>query len=308
MKLNLTMPNNTRVAAVMQPWEADVGAAGIRRVAQTAEALGFGRITVGEHVAIPAEHRARSGTHYMHATTALGFLAGATSTLRIGSNVALLPLQHPIVQAKAWAVLDWLSDGRADLLVGVGWLAHEFELLGVDFHRRGAICDEYIAAMIEIWTSDRPEFHGEFVDFGPDDVGSDPKPIQQPHLPVGFAGDAPGTLRRVARWGTTWAPFQTPLDRIPESLDRIRQDPAFHGRPLEVFYSLSNLKLGEGHAEKTTSFDFHTDDPERYAGQLAELAGFGITEVAILMPRVDSLQAYLDRLHWLAEEVVPRLR
>lgn len=305
MKLSLTVPNNTRVATLVQPWEDDVGGPEIARVAALADELGFHRISVGEHFLIPREHIALSGSHYMQTTTALGYLAGHTKRIRVSSNVTILPLQNPIIHAKSWAVLDWLSGGRADLVVGVGWLKDEFDVLGVDFHRRGRICDEYVEAMIELWTNDLASYDGEFIRFG--EIASDPKPVQQPHVPLWFAGDAPGVLRRVARWGVGWSPFQTPPEQISSKLDRIRNHPEYRGQHLDVFVSLSALRLADGHRPKESKLDFDTTSAQELIDVFSWLQGLGVTEAAMPIPKVASFEAYLDRLHWLSEDVMPAL-
>lgn len=105
---------------------------------------------LGEHFVVPPEHYDLSGYHYFHVVVALGYLGGRTKTMRLSSSVSILPLQSPIVQAKAWSTLDWLTGGRAEALFGVGWLKDEFDMLGVDFHKRGRMADEYLAAIIEL--------------------------------------------------------------------------------------------------------------------------------------------------------------
>jgi len=154
MRISLTIPNNHRVAALLQPWQDEVGGARIGEVAALADRLGFSRLTVGEHLLVPKNHVALSGAHYVDAPTALAYLAGHTSRIRLISNVSIVALKHPVVSAKQWAVLDWLSDGRADLMIGAGWLKEEFEVLGVDFHTRGRRLDECVEAMRRIWTSE----------------------------------------------------------------------------------------------------------------------------------------------------------
>lgn len=305
MKLNLTVPNNTRVTTLRQPWQDRVGAKEIGEISALADRLGFGRMTVGEHFAIPADHVATSGAHYVHATTALAYVAGHTERIRVAANVSLVPLQHPVVQAKQWATLDWLSGGRADLVVGVGWLKKEFDILGVDFAARGRIVDEHVEAMREVWSRDVASYRGEFVEFA--DVASEPKPLQPGGVPLWFAGDVPATLRRVARWGVGWSPYLTPLERISESIDRIGSDPAYGGQSVGVFYNLANLRLAEGHAGKDDDHDFDTWDTQRLVDQIADVRSRGVTEVAPPVPRLRSYQHYLERLHWLAEEVMPRL-
>lgn len=94
------------------------------------------------------------------------------------------------------------------MLFGAGWLKEEFDMLGVDFHKRGRMADEYVAAIIELWTKEEPEFAGEFVNFS--NVGFGPKPIQQPGVPIWFGGDAQNVQKRVAKFDNGWSPFRTP--------------------------------------------------------------------------------------------------
>src|SRR3546814_5940500 len=114
-------------------------------------------IAVPEHHVVPAEHVELSGPHYFNAHAGMACFAGATERIRVNSCINILPLQHPIVTAKSLSTIDWLSGGRVTITFAVGWLEGEFEALGVDFHQRGAIADEYIQAIVALWTAERPE-------------------------------------------------------------------------------------------------------------------------------------------------------
>ena len=165
MKFVFNLPHMLELKATMQPWELDITGADQTRMAKRADELGYDMIAVPEHFAIPDEHDGLSGPHYLQSTVAQAYLAGATSRIRLNSCITVLPLQHPIVLAKTLATADWMSSGRMMVTFGVGWLKHEFELLGVPFHERGRIADEYLAAIIELWTSDSPCFEGRYVSF-----------------------------------------------------------------------------------------------------------------------------------------------
>lgn len=306
MRLTLTMPHNTRVSSLTQEWEQRLGGRDLVRIAQHAEALGFDKMTVGEHLLVPEEHLEMSGPHYMQTTTALGFLAGATTHLRVGSHATLIALQNPIVQAKQWAVLDWLSDGRAECLIGAGWMRAEFDTLRVPFDRRGTIIDEYVQAMIALWTEPLASFDGEFIEFHR--IASEPKPVQRPHIPLGFAGDRTATLRRVAKWGTTWSPFQTPPESIRDRLDELRGMTEYGGQDITVSVAMSTLKLADGHRPKPTHFDFDTWNAQEFIDIVGWLAEQGATEVSPTVPAVDSLEHYLERLEWISAEVMPAFR
>jgi len=310
MRLNVHMLNGSRVAAMTPPaWEEGLTGADIERQLRLADELGFWKVTVPEHFAIPAAHIELSGDHFAHPTTALGFCAGVTRSLKLASLITILPLQHPLIQAKQWATLDWLSGGRAEIVAAVGWLEAEYEMLGLPFSERGAIFDEYIPAMIELWTKDLASFEGRYVNFR--DVGARPKPVQKPIIPLWFGGDAKPVLRRVARWGAGWSPFMTPPDRIPEQLDWLKSQPDYHGRPIDVMYSTFMLRFVK---EKDTTHGIRSvpeaeplTDAQKLIDQLGYLADLGVTETDIARPAHRDFEEYLDWLRWLAAEIMPNV-
>ena len=304
MKFDVSLLNSSHVKALGKPiWERDVTPAQQVAALRLADELGYWKAMVCEHLVIPGDHIELSGDHYPHAAAGVAFVAGVVPRMRVGSNVTILPLQHPIAQAKMWSTIDWLSGGRAEMLVGVGWCEEEYGMLGVPFHERGRRCDEYLAAMVELWESDRPTFHGEFVDF--EDVGFAPKPVQHP-FPIWFGGDALAVQRRVARWGAGWSPFQTPPAQIPERLDWIMSQPDHHGRPIEVVYSMMMLKLHEDHRPKDAPEADGTWNAEELVDLLGFLHGLGVTETTLSMPPLRDFEAYLDWLRWVAAEVFPK--
>jgi alkanesulfonate monooxygenase SsuD/methylene tetrahydromethanopterin reductase-like flavin-dependent oxidoreductase (luciferase family) len=101
MKFSFTLPNTARVKALAQPFEVDVTGADQVTVAKRADELGYDIVPIPEHFVVPNTHVELSGPHYFHSTVAQAFIAGATERIRIISTVSLLPLQHPVVMAKA---------------------------------------------------------------------------------------------------------------------------------------------------------------------------------------------------------------
>jgi probable F420-dependent oxidoreductase len=219
MKFSFAMPNSVRVKALTQPFELDVTGADQVVMAKRAEELGYDMIPIPEHFVVPTAHVELSGPHYFHSTVAQAFIAGATQRIRVNSTVTLLPLQHPVIMAKALSTADWMSGGRITVTFGVGWDAEEFKILGVPFHERGRMADEYLAAIVELWTSDSPEFDGKYVSFK--DVAFEPKPVQKPHLPIWIGGDAEPMLKRAARYASGWFPWLTSPAAIPAKIDFI---------------------------------------------------------------------------------------
>jgi probable F420-dependent oxidoreductase len=306
MKLSFSMPNMVRLKAMAQPWERDVTGADQQQLAQWAEKLGFEMICVSEHHIIPKAHVELSGAHYFSAYPGMAFFAGATRRIRVNSAIAILPVQHPIITAKALATIDWMSGGRLTITFAVGWLKEEFDLLGVPFHERGARAEEYIQAILALWTQENPEFEGQYVSFR--DVAFEPKPIQRPHPPVWFGGDADAVLRRVGRYGSGWWPFLTKPQDIPARIEYIKSQPDYNGKLEHVCYGLSTGRVGKNHVV--------IDDPNARADmakqemidRLGWFKTLGITMSGLPIPPLSSMQAYYDYCQWVAEEIVPAVQ
>ncbi len=273
-------------------------------VAKEVDRLRFDGVVVPEHFLTATPHVELTGNHYFDASTAQGVIAGATEHITVSSMLTILPLHHPVEMAKAIATLDWLSGGRAAVTFGVGWQEEEFKAFGVDFHRRGRMADEYLAAMFELWHSDEPTFDGEFVSF--EGVAFGPKPIQRPHPPITLGGDAPAVLRRAARFADGWAPWLTPLEDIPDRLDEIKSSPEFDGRPFSLFYSMAVQNVGEEHVIKAEHVS--SRDPQKEIDECGQLVEIGVTDTWISPPPLRDLAEYIDHLNWVADEIVPHFR
>jgi probable F420-dependent oxidoreductase len=234
-------------------------------VARRAEALGFESVWVPEHLVLPARITSRypysadgvppfsTDAPHLDPLILLTHVAAATSTIRLGTNIYLLPLRHPLVTARLVMSLDVLSDGRVTLGIGVGWLAEEFEAVGVDFATRAARTREYVRALREIWTSPEPEFHGRWVSFGP--VRFEPKPVQKPHPPLVFGGESEAALRRAAALGDGWYGVGHTPASAAEQVAKLRAHRTAAGRggaPFEISVSHGGPRLG-------------AEDLERYA-------------------------------------------
>src|ERR1700741_2443712 len=109
VKLAFSMPRLLELKATMQPWELAVTGADQTLLAKRADELGYDMISVPEHFVMPKNHVELSGPHYFHAYAAMAFFPGAPSRIRINSSIALLPLQNPMIAAKALSTLDWMS-------------------------------------------------------------------------------------------------------------------------------------------------------------------------------------------------------
>ncbi len=233
------------------------------------EQHGFESLFVPEHTHMPVERTIPHPLGYLreeHKRTldplvALTAAATATTRLRVGTGILLVPQHDPIVLAKAIASLDLVSNGRVLFGVGAGWNVDEMRNHGTDPATRFASMRERVLAMRAIWTEDEPEFHGEHVDF--DRIWSWPKPVQR-RLPVLMGGTGAKALDRVLDYCDGWAPFGIPTAELAARIDETaatrsragaRPGPGHdvheRGRPRRVRRARAGRRLAHRHLDRT---------------------------------------------------------
>jgi probable F420-dependent oxidoreductase len=196
------------------------------------EERGFDSLFVPEHSHIPVSRETPYNmggelpdSYYRTVDQFVVLTAAAVTTtdLLLGTGITLLVQRDTIQTAKQVASLDALCGGRVIFGVGAGWNIEEMRNHGTDPRTRGKRLDEQLAALKLIWTQDKAEYHGQFVDFDP--IFSWPKPTHQPHTPIYIGGsDSAATLRRVARFGDGWMPIAGPDPKtIGPQLERFRE-------------------------------------------------------------------------------------
>ena len=210
MKFGVTMPNRGPLAAPET----------MKEIAQKAEQLGYGYITIPDHIVVPRKidpnypysetgefvWSADGVTDCMEQFTLLAWIAAVTSKIRVMTSVTVIPHRNPLFMAKSLATTDVLSGGRVTVGCGAGWMYEEFEALNLPpFKARGQVTNEYIEAMKAAWTDLNPSYDGKFVKFS--DIDTDPRPIQKPHPPIWIGGESMAAIRRVVALGDTWYPF-----------------------------------------------------------------------------------------------------
>jgi probable F420-dependent oxidoreductase len=212
----------------------------IRDFARRAEDIGLDSIWMGEHVVLfdkntfgyPGSNDGRipvpEGGGMLDVTATFGFLAAATSKVRLGTGVALVPQRNPLYTAKEICTLDWLTGGRIDFGVGVGWNKEEVEACGYRWEDRGARCDEFLEVIRRLWTEPVVDFSGKWVKF--ETCRLDPKPIQKPHVPIIVGGYADAALRRAVRFGAGWYGFNRDPAGTRDMLARLDDAFAMAGR------------------------------------------------------------------------------
>ena len=136
-------------------------------------------------------------TPFVDSAIALAYLAAHTTRIKLGTGIIILPQRNPAVLAKELASVDVVSGGRLIFGIGIGYLKPEFDALGAPFDHKGPRTEEYLAAMIALWTMEKPEYRGRFVSFG--GVNAMPRPVQKPHPEVVFGGHSKDAYSRTAR-------------------------------------------------------------------------------------------------------------
>jgi probable F420-dependent oxidoreductase len=238
MKIGFSIPNNQ---GIEDPND-------LVMLATAAERSGFSSVWVHEHLFHTSYVEKRLGTRPYHdALTVLTAIACATTTVRLGTSVLVLPWHDPARLGKMIATLDHLSGGRVDMGIGVATARDEFENLGVDFGTRGKRTDEILGALKALWTQDRPHFSGEF--YHSKGMIFSPRPKQTPHPPILIGGSSMAALRRVARFGDGWHTLrQTPRQfaegrqKINALMEEANRDPSTLDLSISVSMKFNGAK------------------------------------------------------------------
>lgn len=264
-------------------------------LARALEERGFDSVWAPEHSHIPASRASPfpSGgdlpkKYYdaMDPFVSLTAAAVATTTLKVGTGVCLVPQRDPIQTAKLVASIDQVSNGRFLFGVGNGWNADEMANHGTDFKSRHKLARERIEAMKQIWTKSKAEYHGEFVNFDP--VMAWPKPVQTPHPPIIVGGAFPYGARRALRYGDGWMPhrsrpqYPNVADIIPQYRDLVAEsgrDPA--SVPVSIWGAKEDIAMLER---------------DRSLGVVRVIVSLDSVKVDVILPELDRWAETIRRL------------
>jgi probable F420-dependent oxidoreductase len=295
----------------------DPGVDGCLAVADEAERLGYDSVWVHDHVIMPTgvtsrylyndtgESPFRPEQYIYDPIAVMAAIAARTSNVLIGTSVLIIPYRNPLVLAKELSTIDRISHGRVALAIGVGWMREEFEALGIGhlYERRGTVTDEFMAACIDLWTQKGPSsFQGQWVNYH--DIGANPLPVQQPHIPIWVGGKTPAAHRRVARYGTGYHTVASTPQQIADELASVRAEMERAGRdPDELVVSMLWAFL----ATKGVQHLIDTIGAYADAG-LHHLVG--VPSLTDRKPTNDHerLEATLEDLQRFAQDVLPAVR
>lgn len=304
MRFTFTHPMHTH------PYNPElVTGRGIATVAAAAEAAGFHGFGFTDHPA-PTERWLNAGGHdAVDPFVAMGYAAATTTTLRLISNIVVLPYRNPFVVAKAGATLDLLSEGRFTLGVGVGYLKREFTALGVDFEERAALFEEALEVIRGIWTTDDFSYEGRH--FTASGITAHPRPVSDPHPPIWIGGNTGAARKRVVAHGDGWCPFPAPavlaqtartapmdVDALTSGVEDLRRRFDEAGRD----WSRIDITFTNPDGGSPGGDDFNAD---AYLSGLEKLAGIGVTWVQVGLPG-DSLARVLETIERFGESVIAK--
>ena len=302
-------------------------AANLTRIATEAEAMGFGYVTVSDHIIFPATINARypysetgafpnmgAGDVYDQ-LTAIAFVAARTTKLRFLTSVMVVPHRPAVLTAKVIATIDVLAGGRITIGCGAGWLREEFDAIGAPpFDERGEATNEYLAAFRELWTKESPRFQGKHVKF--DNILFAPKPTQKPHPPLWVGGESNPALRRAAKLGDGWYPIgvnpQFPLDtlaRYKAAVARLHGLLREGGRDPKSFTLAYRCSIPWG-AEPAKANDgdrrMFTGDTATVAADIRAMQEIGVSSMDFRMA-APTLDAMLGNMKRFRDEVMARV-
>jgi probable F420-dependent oxidoreductase len=207
-------------------------------LAKTLEAAGFESLWYGEHSHIPVSRRTpypaggelpEPYKKMMDPYISLMAAAAATTTLKLGTGIALLMERELFSQTKTIATLDRLSNGRVIIGCGVGWNQEEFEnATSLPFNRRYLALKETVLAQRALLSDAEPEFHGELINFDP--VWMEPKATRVGGPPVTLGAMGPLGIKHAAQWADGWMPVDVAMRDVAQDIGNFRQLVRDNGR------------------------------------------------------------------------------
>lgn len=285
------------------------------KMAESAERDAWDCLWASDHLIMPAMKMSRYPGRadgqlpgpwkktYYQPFSILNFLAGVTSTVRLGMSVLILPMRNPIEVAAQVAEMDQLSNGRVNFGIGVGWYREEFEALGYDFFNRGRRTDDGLGIIRRLWTEQEVSANGPHYHFSDAQMG--PKPKQSP-VPIYVGGNTPHALRRLARFGDVWHPFKISPEQLRDARPILDAELKRQGRNVSGFPIAVKIPLvfGENAPQKGQSCtEGRTSD---IIDSLKRYRDAGATEFCFDM-LTETCEVALETMQRFAQEVRPHL-
>ena len=289
----IQLPIQAQSTYFVANWERSAGPPEMARIAQACDAAGYDYIGVCDHVSLPRAVADSMGTHWVDPVSTLSWLAALTTRVMLLTHVYVLPYRHPLIAAKQFATIDYVSGGRMICGVGAGHVQAEFEHLGVDFHRRGQAVDAAIPVLIEALTK-------EFVD----GFGARPRPVQQPRPPIWVAGSSPAAIRRAGRVADGWLP------QGPSNADMVAmlQNERESSRRADLSMAIGHITpfLHVGNPSWDVGEATLSGSPQDIAERILEGVADGVNQLQVRF-KARSCDELCEQLQMFATDVAPML-
>jgi probable F420-dependent oxidoreductase len=300
MRFGVTIPNNWGLANPGQ----------VLAMGPLAEALGYDSAWVMDHLLNNGYIRERlDDKPYYHPLAILSYLAATTKRVALGTSVLVLPYHNPVELAKYAATLDQMSGGRVILGVGAGAMTEEFDALGVPFSQRGALTNESMAIMKELWQSADPRYQSPRWNLTGFKFA--PKPVQQPGIPLWVGGSSPGALRRTATLGEGWHPTGLTPEEFGAGREEVRRLASAAKRDPDALAMSIRIEVEVGgrasSARAASRARLPGDDPERMIAGLRAYQRAGVEHVLLALNSGD-IARITGMMADIAQKVLPELR
>jgi probable F420-dependent oxidoreductase len=260
-------------------------AAAVRQMGQALEAAGIDACYLTDHPAPSADWLHANGHDALDPFTAFGFVAASTTRLMMHTNILVMAYRNPFLTAKAAATLQVLSDGRLILGAGAGYQKVEFEALGVDFHKRGAIFDEALKVIRMAWAGGAVIYEGRSFNA----TGNEPRPVPPVQPPIWIGGGSGKAVERAALLGDGWSPFFA-----APTMTKANQESGIHTVEQlgDTIKALHDMRAAHGKSGPfdisigaKARLDYRTrESAEKYCDAVRELAEVGVTWTMIEPP------------------------
>jgi len=285
--------------------------AGLRHAAETAERLGFTTVWAADRIVIPWKIESDyayswSGSFivppdkpFLESMTALAFLAGATESVKLGVSVLVTTYRDPVHWAKVASTIDWLSEGRFILGVGIGWMAEEFDALDRSdiFPQRAKVAEEQLQVARNLFTEDHCSFDGEHYSY--EDIAFYPKAHDKP-IPIWCGGESKGAQRRAGTYGDAWFPYfaRVTPEELAARYANVREAAKAVGRDPDEVTLNTCLSVEVTDEEVEQEPDVLRGTPEQIADALGRFEDIGVQHVALqfLVGRYPERLAQMERL------------
>jgi len=288
------------------------GPEAVANLAHAIEEIGFDQLDMFDHVVMghPTDDRPPmaypSNMPVLEALMTLSYVAAATSTIGLGTEILILPQRQPTLVARQVNTLDILSGGRVRLGVGVGWQQSEYDALGTNFAKRGKMMDEAIDFMKTWWREENVSFQGEF--YEADNMAMEPNSPQGANIPVWIGGNSDAALKRAGRIGDGWMASGSADDyeKMSSAIERIKSYAEDFSRDPETLGFQAQLSPPPRNNDPASRNFYANPDDVAATASLAKSIGFDwatINVTGVFVAGARSLDAIIESLTILHDKI-----